>query len=207
MGIIMTPFIQGFGVGGGLIVAIGAQNAFVLTQGVRRNHHLAVAAVCALCDAVLIAFGVTGVGTLVASNPTLAVFAAWGGAAFLSWYGLSSFMSLVRGGSLEQGQEAGKTLRHTLILTLAVTLLNPHVYLDTIVLMGAISGQLPAAERYLFGFGAATASIIWFFSLSLGGQMLAPIFSRQITWRILDGLVCLTMWAIAFSLIRGQLGF
>lgn len=191
--------------GGGLIVAIGAQNAFVLTQSVRRNHHMQVAALCALCDIVLIAFGVTGVGTMVASNPTLGQFAAWGGAAFLLWYGLGAFRSMLKGGSLQETDDDTKTLRHTLMLTLAVTLLNPHVYLDTIVLMGSISGQFAGQERYIFGIGAATASCLWFFVLSVGGQMLAPVFKRDITWRILDGAVCLTMWTIAGSLIVGQL--
>lgn len=199
----MTPFIQGFGMGGGLIVAIGAQNAFVLTQSVRRNHHLAVALLCIICDGLLIALGVTGVGSMVASNPTLAQGAALGGAAFLSWYGFNSFMSAVRGGTLEEGDQTGKTLKHTLILTLAVTLLNPHVYLDTIVLMGSVSGQFATPDRYVFGLGAFVASFCWFVILSLGGQMLAPAFKREITWRFLDGFVCLTMWAIAASLIKG----
>lgn len=188
--------------GGGLIVAIGAQNAFVLTQGVRRNHHMAVAALCILCDGILIALGVSGVGTIVAANPTLATFAAWGGAAFLSWYGFNAFLATIKGGSLAAEEESGKTLRHTLMLTLAVTLLNPHVYLDTVVLMGSISGQFMTPDRYVFGMGAFVASTIWFMTLSLGGQMLAPMFKRDITWRILDGIVCLTMWTIAASLIR-----
>lgn len=201
----MTPFISGFGMGGGLIVAIGAQNAFVLTQGVRRNHHLAVALLCTVCDAILIGLGVTGVGTVVASNPTLGSIAAWGGAAFLIWYGLGAFRAALKGGSLETGGELGRTLQRTLMLTLAVTLLNPHVYLDTIVLMGSVSGQFSVPDRYVFGMGAATASCAWFFLLSLGGQMLAPVFQRDVTWRVLDGLVCLTMWGIAASLIRGEL--
>lgn len=198
----MTPFISGFGMGGGLIVAIGAQNAFVLTQGVRRNHHLAVAALCALCDAVLITLGVTGVGTMVASDPTLGTIAAWGGAAFLTWYGLAALRSAFKGGALEETDNGGKTLQHTLMLTLAVTLLNPHVYLDTIVLMGSVSGQFALPERYLFAVGASTASLLWFFTLSLGGQMLAPAFKRDITWRVLDCAVCLTMWGIAVTLVR-----
>ncbi|QGY39582.1 amino acid transporter [Pseudodesulfovibrio cashew] len=198
----MTPFLQGFGMGGGLIVAIGAQNAFVLTQGVRRNHHLAVAALCILCDGVLISLGVTGVGTMVASNPLLGKMAAWGGAAFLTWYGLGSFLSAWRGGVLGEGEDAGKTLRHTLALTLAVTLLNPHVYLDTVVLMGSVSGRFGDPGRYLFGLGAFCASTAWFVLLSLGGQALAPVFQRRSTWRILDGVVCLTMWTIAATLIH-----
>jgi len=201
----MTPFIQGFGMGGGLIVAIGAQNAFVLTQGVRKNHHLAVAALCILCDGILLALGVSGIGTMVASNPTIGTFATWGGVAFLSWYGFNSLLSAIKGGSLKANEETGKTLRHTLMLTLAVTLLNPHVYLDTVVLMGSISGQFPTPDRYSFGLGAFAASIIWFTILSLGGQMLAPMFMKDITWKILDGVVCLTMWTIAASLIRSAM--
>lgn len=197
----MTPFIQGFGMGGGLIVAIGAQNAFVLTQGVRKNHHLAVAALCILCDGILIALGVTGTGSMVATNPKLAAAAAWGGAAFLTWYGFNAFVSALRGGSLDTEGESGKTLGHTLMLTLAVTLLNPHVYLDTVVLMGSVSGQFVTPDRYIFGMGAFTASTLWFIGLGLGGQLLAPLFKRETTWKILDGLVCLTMWSIAASLI------
>ena len=188
--------------GGGLIVAIGAQNAFVLTQGVGRNHHVAVAALCILCDAILISFGVTGVGTIVATNPTLGLIAAWGGAAFLTWYGFAALKSAIQGGSLNTDDTTGQGLKHTLMLTLAVTLLNPHVYLDTIVLMGSVSGQFPTPDRYSFGAGAITASFCWFVGLTLCGQLLAPLFRRPMTWRVLDSVVCLTMWTIAASLIR-----
>lgn len=197
----MTSFIQGFGMGGGLIVAIGAQNAFVLTQGVRRNHHLAVAALCILCDGILIALGVSGTGAVVASNPTLGAIAAWGGAVFLAWYGCMALRSMLRGGCLETRCEEATTLKKVLLLTLAVTLLNPHVYLDTVVLMGSVSGQYMVPERYVFGLGAFAASTVWFLVLSLGGQLLAPLFQRDLTWRILDGAVCLTMWTIAATLI------
>ena len=196
--------------GGGLIVAIGAQNAFVLTQGVRRNHHLAVALLCIVCDVVLIGLGVTGVGMAVASSPLLGTVAAWGGAAFLVWYGLGAFRSAWRGGSMaaeeEPGEATGDALGRTLWLTLAVTLLNPHVYLDTLVLMGSVAGQFGSPERYVFGLGAMTASAAWFLALSLGGQVLAPAFRRPFTWRILDILVGLTMWTIAASLIRSAIG-
>jgi len=201
----MTSFFQGFGIGGGLIVAIGAQNAFVLAQGVRRNHHLAVAALCILCDGILIALGVTGVGTIVAADPTLGKIAAWGGAAFLSWYGVCALRSAFKGGSLKEDHGTRGTLRKTLTLTLAVTLLNPHVYLDTIIFMGSISGQFAVPDRYIFGLGAFTASTVWFTALSLGGQMLAPLFRRKLTWQIMDVMICLTMWTIAASVIRSTL--
>jgi L-lysine exporter family protein LysE/ArgO len=201
----MTPFIQGFAMGGGLIVAIGAQNAFVLAQGVRRNHVLAVALVCIVCDGLLIGLGVSGVGTLVAANPALGAAAAWGGAAFLAWYGLGALRSAIRGGTLRADRDAAPDLRRTLLLTLAVTLLNPHVYLDTVVLMGSISGRFEGTGRYVFGLGAFTASTVWFTALGAGGRALAPLFRRPATWRVLDTLVCLTMWTIAASLIRSVL--
>ncbi|BBD09223.1 LysE/ArgO family amino acid transporter [Desulfovibrio ferrophilus] len=201
----VSPFIQGMGMGGGLIVAIGAQNAFVLTQAVRRNHTLAITLVCCLCDMIFISLGVTGVGAAVAANPTLTSLAAWGGGLFLLWYGWGAFRSALRGGTLEARGDGAGSLRATLIALLAVTLLNPHFYLDTVVLLGSVSGQFSQDARTLFGAGAITASIIWFSGLSLGGRMLAPVFARPMAWRVLDGLVCLVMWSLAVSLIRPQL--
>ncbi len=201
----MLPFLQGIGIGGGLIIAIGAQNAFVLSQGVRRNFPIQTAAVCSLCDATLILLGVTGVGSLVATNPILIQFASWFGALFLICYGARSFRSAIQGGSLDASAEAIPSRRKLLLATLALTLLNPHVYLDTIVLVGGFSGQLSQTERYLFGAGAMTASVIWFFSLSLGAVLLAPLFRKPIAWRLLDGFVCLTMWGIAISLLWPKL--
>lgn len=195
------PFIQGFGIGGGLIVAIGAQNAFVLSQGVRRNYPLTIALVCACCDSALILLGITGVGTAVAANPLLGQLTVWGGALFLLWYGANAFRSAWQGGALQTNGGEVATLRAVLTTTLAITLLNPHVYLDTIVLLGGISAQFPGHQRWLFGAGAITASFSWFFVLSLGAGMLAPIFRKPSAWRILDGLVCLTMWGIAVSLL------
>jgi len=197
----LVQFAQGFGMGGGLIVAIGAQNAYILSQAVRRNYLLTIPLICILCDAILIAVGVSGVGTAVASSPRLAQVAIWGGAAFLFWYGARAFRSALQGGSLESSQSAAPTLRAAVLATLAVTLLNPHVYLDTIVLMGSVSGQYSRDGRILFGAGAVCASVIWFFSLSFGGRLLAPLFKLPIAWRILDGLVCAVMWTIAFSLV------
>ncbi len=199
-----SPFIQGFGTGAGLIVAIGAQNAFVLSQAVRKNHHLAVAAVCILCDALLITAGVAGVGTLVAQSPVLGKWTAIGGAAFLFWYGLNALRSAFRGGSLHVGDAAERGLGRTLAATLAVTLLNPHVYLDTTVLLGGVSGQFAGMGRYVFGAGAATASVAWFLSLCLFGRLLAPVFVRPAAWRILDGLVCAVMWSIAAGLVLSE---
>ena len=197
----ITPFLQGFGTGGGLIVAIGAQNAFVLSQGVRRNHHVIVALICIICDAVFITAGVAGFGTAVSSSHTLSQWIAWCGAGFLFFYGLGSLRSAFRGGKMDTNDQALRPLRAAIFATLAVTLLNPHFYLDTVILLGGVSSQFKGESRLFFWFGAVSASTLWFISLSLGGQMLAPLFKKQLSWRILDSLVCATMWTIAVSLI------
>ena len=198
---LIAPFIQGFGTGGGLVVAIGAQNAFVLSQAVRRNHHLLIALICIICDTVFISAGVVGFGKTVSNNPTLSQWVTWGGAGFLIFYGLGSLRSALRGGRLDTRDPAVKSLSVAVITTLAVTLLNPHFYLDTVILLGGMSSQFHGESLLYFWIGAVSASTIWFISLSLGGQMLAPLFQKQISWRILDSLVCATMWTIAVSLI------
>ena len=200
----LVQFAQGFGIGGGLIVAIGAQNAYVLSQAVRKNYLLTIPLICIACDAVLIAAGVSGVGTLVASNPRFTGLATWGGAVFLGWYGARAFWSAFKGASLEADSEAAPSLKAAVLATLAVTLLNPHVYLDTILLLGSVSGQYSQTGRILFGAGAVSASIIWFLALSFGGQMLAPLFRRPLAWRVLDGLVGVVMWTIALSLVTNR---
>lgn len=198
----IIPYLQGLGTGAGLIVAIGAQNAFVLSQSIRKNHHLTICLVCSLCDAVLITLGVLGTGELIASNPALLRPAAWGGAAFLLWYGFGSFRSAVKGGRLDENKTTETEIRSLVMLTLAITLLNPHVYLDTVVMLGSMSGQYAGDGRYAFGLGAVSASFIWFYTLGLGGQALAPLFQRPGTWRVLDTFIGVTMWTIAISLVQ-----
>ncbi|MBU1248005.1 MAG: LysE/ArgO family amino acid transporter [Proteobacteria bacterium] len=197
----MLPLLQGFAMGASLIIAIGAQNAFVLSQGVRREHHLVVALVCSLCDAALIVLGVCGMGALVSSHPTLVKTTTWAGAAFLFAYGLRAFWSAFQGGSLKAQAAAPQSLYKVLALTLALTLLNPHVYLDTVLLLGSISGRYASADRLFFGLGAVIASFAWFFSLAAGGRLLAPLFTKAVTWRVLEGAVGLTMWLVAVSLV------
>lgn len=194
---------QGLFMGASLIIAIGAQNAFVLAQGVRRNHALAVAALCAMLDALLIAAGVCGLGTLVANNEFLKGAASLGGAAFLIWFGARSLADAFKTRGLEADAGIRPGLGPTLGATLAVSLLNPHVYLDTVVMLGAISGNFPGLGRYYFGAGAATASLIWFFSLSLAGSVLAPVLRRPSAWRVVNLLVCLMVWWVAAGLLRG----
>jgi len=186
-----------------LIIAIGAQNAFVLNHGVRKNHYIIIPLICSICDALLIALGVTGMGTIIASSNTLSLIAGTGGAGFLFIYGINSFRSAIKGGSLSTDTKVALSLKATILTTLAVTLLNPHVYLDTVILLGSISSQFKQPGHIFFGAGAVTASFIWFFSLSLGGKMLAPLFTKELSWRVLDTLVGITMWSIALSVLKG----
>lgn len=198
-------FLQGFGTGGGLIIAIGAQNAFVLSQGIRKNHPLIIALICIFCDATLIAVGTAGVGSLISKNPVLIKFATGGGALFLLYYGFMSLKSAFKPKSLEAADTIEYSLKSVILTTLAVTLLNPHLYLDTVVLIGSISSSFPADERLLFTIGAITASIIWFLSLSYGARVLSPLFKKPIAWRVLDSMICLVMWGIAISLVNSNL--
>jgi len=197
----MQAGIAGFALGFSLILAIGAQNAFVLRQGLRREHVFAVCLTCALSDAILIAAGVAGFGALAEAIPGLEAAMRFGGAAFLVWYGARNLRAAWRGGQvLEAGRAAG-SLRVALLTCLALTWLNPHVYLDTVVLLGSISAQY--AQKLAFALGAMTASFVFFFSLGYGARLLAPLFRRPGAWRVLDVIVGLTMWAIAAKLIRG----
>ncbi|MDY0227815.1 MAG: LysE/ArgO family amino acid transporter [Desulfomicrobium apsheronum] len=198
---IFTPFLQGLGTGAGLIIAIGAQNAFVLNRGLTRNHHLTVALICAMSDALLITLGLSGMGIVLAHSEALAVWATWLGVAFLFWYGLRSFRSAMRSGSLEAQERARMGLGATVVATLAVTFLNPHVYLDTVLLLGSIGGRYPEAQRFFFGAGAVTASLLWFLALGLGARLLLPFFRHPRSWAVLDVLVGLTMWGVAASLV------
>ena len=196
-------YVNGLLVAAGLIMAIGTQNAFVLAQSLRREHHLPVAALCVLCDALLVAAGVFGLATVLAQNPTLLAIARWGGAAFLLWYGSQALRRACSKQSLHQGaQQTARSLRAVLLSALAVTLLNPHVYLDTVLLIGSLGAQQTEPGAYVVG--AASASLLWFFTLALGAAWLAPWLARPSTWRILDLLVAVMMFAVAFGLITSQ---
>ncbi|MEE4165435.1 MAG: LysE/ArgO family amino acid transporter [Desulfocapsaceae bacterium] len=197
----VVAFLQGFGTGGGLIVAIGAQNAFVLSEGVRGNYHIIIALICILCDAFFITLGVAGVGSTVAANPTVSQWVVWAGAAFLFVYGCRSLQSAIKGGSLDSNSRPVQSLKAAIVATLAVTLLNPHFYLDTVILLGGISSRYDGNSRLLFWAGAVCASTFWFVALSSGGRLLAPLFQKKSAWRILDTLVWITMWSIAISLL------
>ncbi len=196
----LQSYLNGLLVAAGLIVAIGTQNAFVLAQSLRREHHLPVAALCVLCDALLVAAGVFGLATVLAHSPLLLGIARWGGAAFLLWYGAKALQRAFSRQSLNQGQNAGvRSLKAVLLSALAVTLLNPHVYLDTVLLIGSLGAQQTAPSAYVAG--AASASLLWFFTLAIGAAWLAPWLARPSTWRALDLLVAVMMFSVAAQLI------
>lgn len=199
----MTDFIQGFGLGLSLILAIGAQNAFVLRQGLRQEHVFAVCLTCAFSDAVLIVIGVAGFGTLVQTMPGLVPILTYGGAAFLIWYGAGRFRAAWRGGAgLDAAPDAPNPLGQILVTLLAFTWLNPHVYLDTVVLIGGLSAQ--ADNSRLFGAGAVVSSFVFFFTLGYGARMVRPVFASARSWRVFEVAVGLVMWALAAKLIFDQ---
>lgn len=196
----MTSLLSGFALGFSLILAIGAQNAFVLRQGLRRAHVFPVVLTCALSDALLIAAGVAGFGWLVETAPWIAPAFTFGGAAFLIAYGFISLRSAWRGGqALEAAEERAGDLSRAVATCLALTWLNPHVYLDTVVLLGSVSSQSP--WPFGFGVGAVTASFVFFFSLGYGARLLSPLFAKPSAWRWLDVIVGLTMLALALKLV------
>ncbi len=195
--------IAGFALGFSLILAIGAQNAFVLRQGLRGHHVFAVCLACAVSDALLIVVGVSGFAVLNEAIPALAPVMKWAGAAFLIVYGALSFRSALKSsGALDPTAKAVGSLRVALLTCLALTWLNPHVYLDTVLLLGSVSTQYPG-HQFAFGTGAVISSFTFFFSLGYGAALLRPFFAKPSSWRILEVVVGITMWAIAAKLILG----
>lgn len=195
----VTPFLFGFATSISLIAAIGAQNAFVLRQGIRDEHVLPVVLLCAASDLALIFAGIAGVGALVTAHPNLTTLARYGGAVFLIGYGLLAARRALRPAVLTPADAAPARLGAVLATCLALTFLNPHVYLDTVVLLGTLANQRHDG-RWLFGAGATAASAVWFFSLGFGARRLAGLFAAPKTWRILDGLIAATMLALGISL-------
>lgn len=199
-----STILHGFLVSGGLIIAIGAQNAFVLKQGLLKQHIFWICLTCFLCDFVLMSFGVLGFGTLVSQSPMATVVLAAIGALFLFIYGLRAFVSAYRGGNSFDLNDATKSVSLPKIIgiTLALTLLNPHVYLDTVVIIGGVAGTLSLQDKYAFLIGTLTASFVWFFGLGYGARLLTPLFKKPKTWQILDILIGITMWFISAGLVK-----
>ena len=186
-----------------LIVAIGAQNAFVLRQGLVRQHVLPVVLVCAVADLLLIAAGVAGIGTLVEEVPAVVEVVRWLGVVFLVAYGVRSLLAARRTGSLEAARAGAVSRRAAVLTALALTFLNPHVYLDTVLLLGSIANQQPGEGRWWFGAGAMTASVLWFGGLGFGARAGHGLLSRPRAWQVLDVVIGVTMLAIAVGLALG----
>ncbi|GAA3998847.1 LysE/ArgO family amino acid transporter [Streptomyces sp. NBC_01352] len=199
----LTAAAAGFGTGLSLIVAIGAQNAFVLRQGVRRHAVLAVVGICALSDALLIALGVGGVGAVVVAWPGALTAVGWIGGAFLLGYGALAARRVFRpGGALHADGEAEGSVRRAVLTCLAMTWLNPHVYLDTVFLLGSVAADR-GSLRWTFGLGAILASLCWFTALGFGSRLLGRFLARPAAWRVLDGLVAAIMIAMGLMLVAG----
>jgi L-lysine exporter family protein LysE/ArgO len=186
-----------------LIVAIGSQNAYVLRQGIRREHVLPLVAFCALSDALLILAGIGGAGVLIRGNHVLMAITRYGGALFLASYGLLAARRAWRGSHMQMEQSQAVTLSTALTACFGFTFLNPHVYLDTVVLLGSIANQRPDPGRWAFGAGAGVGSLIWFSALGFGARYLAPLFQTTQAWRVLDTMIALTMGALALMLLIG----
>ena len=198
---IWYPLIEGFLLGGGLIIAIGAQNAFILRQGLLRQHVFILCLIAAFSDALMIVLGVAGMGALVNANPDLLFYVTLAGAAFLAVYALIALRRALAPQGLETSGKGVDSLGKAVSILLAFTFLNPHVYLDTIVLLGGVSGQYVGDMRIAFALGAIAASFAWFFSLGYGARWLAPLFSRPAAWRVLDGLIAVIMGLLCLSLL------
>ena len=197
----LITMFKGFVIGAGLIIPIGAQNAYVLSQGIKRNHHILAATICILCDFILMSLGVFGGGALLNSHPVISYTVTILGIAFLTFYGALFFKSFYFANNEEMAKEMSLATKKAVIFTtLAVTLLNPHVYLDTVVLIGSISGQFAVEERLFFLFGTLLASLSWFYVLSLGAAKMSPWLSQPHVQRVINLVVAIIMWAIAISL-------
>ncbi len=198
----IVPVAAGLTAGLTLIVAIGAQNAFVLRQGLQRSHVALVVAVCALSDLVLIALGVGGLGAAIQLAPLLLEVVRWAGAAFLLGYAVLAAVRALRGEHLDvAGTQEKHTWKAALGTCLALTWLNPHVYLDTVLLLGSLASSHGADGRWWFAAGAGLGSIVWFSALGVGARFLAPVFRRRSAWRVLDGAIAVLMAALAVFLV------
>ncbi|SEO21364.1 L-lysine exporter family protein LysE/ArgO [Duganella sp. CF517] len=197
----VTAFLKGMGLGGGLIVAIGSQNAYLLRQALKKEYVLTCIAICIICDVMLIGAGVAGMGKLIVEAPGLLFWIKLAGAGFLFWYGVRAARSALNPVAMEADNAKPAASRHAVIgAMLAFSLLNPHVYLDTVVLLGSIGGQQIGAGPVYFALGAMLASVIWFCGLGWGARFLIPVFTRPRAWQILDGVIALVMWTLAVTL-------
>jgi L-lysine exporter family protein LysE/ArgO len=195
----MLALIPGFLTGLSLIVAIGAQNAFVIRQGLMRSHVILVVAICSLSDALLIVFGTGGLGQLIKSNDGALTIVRWFGVGYLTWFGIRSLRSAFKKNALLASEGEGSSWKRTLISVLALTYLNPHVYLDTVIFLGSIANQF-GSDKWIFALGASIASFAWFSTIGFGARAASRLMSKTIFWKIFDTFVALVMFSIALSL-------
>ncbi len=197
----LSATLSGFALGASLIIAIGAQNAFILRQGLIRSHVFVLCLICAVSDALLIVAGVAGLGSIVARSPMLITVVTLGGAVFLATYAALAFRRAWRPAAMVAGAPESMELKPAVLTCLAFTFLNPHVYLDTVVLLGSLSAAFEGRERVGYGAGAVAASFVWFFGLGYGARLLAPLFAKVAAWRILDVLIGLVMSMLTAGLL------
>lgn len=195
-------FIKGFTTTAGLIIAIGIQNAFILRQGLLRSHTFVMALLASLIDSFMIFLGVSGLGVIIASHTYWMIAAKYGGILFLFFYGCRCFyLAIFKSNTIKDEEVTGKrSLKSSVITLMAVSFLNPHMYVDTLLLIGTVGGQLPYEQRLYYIIGAIAASTIWFFLLSYGARLLIPIFHKPLAWKISDTIIGTLMWSIAISL-------
>lgn len=195
----MIAILPGFLTGLSLIIAIGAQNAFVIRQGLTKQHVLLVVAICAISDALLILLGVAGLGALISSLPWLLEIIRWFGVAYLTWFGVRSLKSVFRNQSLDASGAQSASAKQVILAVLGFTFLNPHVYLDTVILLGSIGNQF-GPDKWWFALGAAIGSVVWFSSIGFGAKAASRFMSKPIFWRILDSVIAVVMFSIAIFL-------
>lgn len=202
----MQTLVAGFGMGLSLIVAIGAQNSYLLRQAIVRDRAGAVAAICIASDVILILLGVGGIGVIVQQAPVIIDVLRWCGAAFLIGYGiLATRRAIGPEQQLRVGDDAGSSAGRVIITAVALTWLNPHVYLDTVLLLGTVANTHGTDGRWAFGAGAVVASICWFLALAFAGRLLRPVFARPLTWRLLDGSIALVMFTLGLLLVHSAI--
>jgi len=201
----MNTFLTGLLLGGSLIIAIGSQNAFVLKQGLLRSHVFIICLICALSDTLLITIGTTGIGKIIEKYPDWLKAITWFGAIYLFIFGITSFRAALSNQTLDAAStDSTQNIKVIISTVLALTFLNPHVYLDTVLLIGSIASPYAQSERLYFTLGAISASFLWFFSLGYGARLLIPLFKKASAWKILNILIGIIMWWIAYSLLRTQ---
>jgi L-lysine exporter family protein LysE/ArgO len=195
----MLAFIPGFFVSLSLIVAIGAQNAFIIRQALTRQHVFTVVAICAIADASLIALGIAGLGAAISSLPWLLEIIRWFGVAYLGWFGIRSFLSALKTQAMDTTVGQSASLKTVVLSLLGFTFLNPHVYLDTVILVGGVANQF-GDDKWVFGAGAMLASLVWFFAIGYGSKAASRLMSKPVFWKILDFFIAGVMFTVALTL-------